>query len=250
MGTEDHAKGGVLIHVRNCRIYRQQRCHSDHLRGFKKAGVPGIRLGWYLHHQGRRGQGRAELVNALAHLPLIMEETTKLDRKVEKLAHRFYHARDFLYLGRGMSYPIALEGALKLKELSYIHAEGYPAGEMKHGPIALIDENVPVVVLAPRDRHFDKVVSNMEEVIPRGGRVIVICTEGDHEITRKADASIAIPHVPEDLLPLVLSVPLQQLTYHIAVLKGTDVDQRVIWRRALPLSDSGKGMPNRINRLY
>jgi glucosamine--fructose-6-phosphate aminotransferase (isomerizing) len=154
-----------------------------------------------------------------------MEETVRLDQEVEKLAHRYLHARDFLYLGRGMSYPIALEGALKLKELSYIHAEGYPAGEMKHGPIALIDENVPVVVLAPRDRHYEKVVSNMEEVIARGGRVLVIRTEGDDEIGRKAEASIAIPRVSEDLLPLALSAPLQLLAYHIAVLKGTDVDQ-------------------------
>jgi glucosamine--fructose-6-phosphate aminotransferase (isomerizing) len=166
-----------------------------------------------------------ELVNGLAHLPVILEATLRLDQQVEKIAHRFYHARDFLYLGRGMSYPIALEGALKLKELSYIHAEGYPAGEMKHGPIALIDEAVPVVVLAPRDRHYEKVASNMEEVIARGGRVIVVCTEGDEEITRKAEASIAIPRVAEDLLPVALSVPLQQLAYYIAVLKGTDVDQ-------------------------
>jgi glucosamine--fructose-6-phosphate aminotransferase (isomerizing) len=182
-----------------------------------------IRLG---RARGTIGYERgAELVSALAHLPLIMEEALKLDPQVEKLAHNFYHARDFLYLGRGMSYPIALEGALKLKELSYIHAEGYPAGEMKHGPIALIDESVPVVVLAPRDRHYEKVVSNMEEVIARGGRVIAICTEGDDEVIRKADASIAIPRVSEDLLPLALSAPLQQLAYHIAVLKGTDVDQ-------------------------
>lgn len=182
-----------------------------------------IRLG---RARGTVGYDRGvELVRGLAHLPVIMEETLKLDHEVEKLAHQFYHARDFLYLGRGMSYPIALEGALKLKELSYIHAEGYPAGEMKHGPIALIDENVPVVVLAPRDRHHDKVVSNMEEVIARGGRVIAICTEGDDEIQRKAEASIAIPIISEELMPFALSVPLQLLAYHIAVLKGTDVDQ-------------------------
>jgi len=167
----------------------------------------------------------ATMVNALAHLPVIMEEILGIGQQVEQIAHRFHTARDFLYLGRGMSYPIALEGALKLKEISYIHAEGYPAGEMKHGPIALIDESMPVVVLAPRDRHYDKVISNMEEVIARGGRVIAVCTAGDEEICRKADATIAIPDVPEDLLPLLLSVPLQLLAYHIAVLKGTDVDQ-------------------------
>jgi glucosamine--fructose-6-phosphate aminotransferase (isomerizing) len=166
-----------------------------------------------------------ELVNGLAHLPLVMEETLKLDLQVEELAHRYYHARDFLFLGRGMSYPIALEGALKLKELSYIHAEGYPAGEMKHGPIALIDEEVPVVVLVPKDHHYEKVLSNMEEVIARGGRVIAICSEGDDEVIQKAEASIVIPSMYEDLLPIALSVPLQLLAYHIAVLKGTDVDQ-------------------------
>ena len=167
----------------------------------------------------------ATMVKALAHLPVIMEEILGIGEQVEQIAHRYHTAHDFLYLGRGMSYPIALEGALKLKEISYIHAEGYPAGEMKHGPIALIDESMPVVVLAPRDRHYDKVISNMEEVIARGGRVIAVCTAGDEEICRKADATIAIPDVPEDLLPLALSVPLQLLAYHIAVLKGTDVDQ-------------------------
>jgi glucosamine--fructose-6-phosphate aminotransferase (isomerizing) len=154
-----------------------------------------------------------------------MEEAISLDRHVEKLAGCYHEARNFIYLGRGMNYPIALEGALKLKEISYIHAEGYPAGEMKHGPIALIDEEMPVVVLAPRDRHYEKVVSNMEEVIARGGRVIAICSEGDDEIRRKAEASIEIPHVSEELLPLVLSVPIQLLAYHIAVLRRTDVDQ-------------------------
>jgi len=167
----------------------------------------------------------AEAVNALVHLPALMTQTLSLDGRVEEIAHRFQHARDFLYLGRGMSYPIALEGALKLKEISYIHAEGYPAGEMKHGPIALIDEAVPVVVLVPKDRHYEKVVSNMEEVIARGGRVIAICTEGDSEISRKAETSLSVPRVSEELLPMLLTVPLQLLAYHVAVLKGTDVDQ-------------------------
>jgi glucosamine--fructose-6-phosphate aminotransferase (isomerizing) len=167
----------------------------------------------------------AKMASALAHLPALLDQALRLDSQVKTIAHRFYQERDFLYLGRGMSYPIALEGALKLKEISYIHAEGYPAGEMKHGPIALIDESVPVVVLAPRDRHYDKVVSNMEEVIARGGRVIAVCSEGDDEIREKADACISIPPASEELLPLLLSVPLQLLAYHIAVLKGTDVDQ-------------------------
>jgi len=165
------------------------------------------------------------LLAGLLHIATLLEETLKLDAEVEKIARRYMNARDFLYLGRGLNYPIALEGALKLKEISYIHAEGYPAGEMKHGPIALIDENMPVVVLAPKNSTYDKVVSNMEEVIARGGRVIAVCTAGDSEIRAKAEAVIEIPAAAEELLPLLLSVPLQLLAYHVAVLKGTDVDQ-------------------------
>jgi glucosamine--fructose-6-phosphate aminotransferase (isomerizing) len=134
-------------------------------------------------------------------------------------------ARDFLYLGRGKNFPIALEGALKLKEISYIHAEGYPAGEMKHGPIALIDEHVPVVVLAPRTDTYEKTLSNMEEVIARSGRVIAIGSCGDTGLVEKAEASLLVPSLSDDLDPILLSVPLQLLSYHIAVLKGTDVDQ-------------------------
>jgi glucosamine--fructose-6-phosphate aminotransferase (isomerizing) len=130
-----------------------------------------------------------------------------------------------LYLGRGPDYPLALEGALKLKEISYIHAEGYASGEMKHGPIALIDEDVPVVVLVPKSSAFDKTLSNMEEVIARGGRVIALCSEGDQEVGGRAETIIEIPNLNEDLDPLLLSVPLQLLAYHISVLKGTDVDQ-------------------------
>jgi glucosamine--fructose-6-phosphate aminotransferase (isomerizing) len=135
------------------------------------------------------------------------------------------NARDFLYLGRGINYPIALEGALKLKEISYIHAEGYPAGEMKHGPIALIDENMPVVILAPRTANYEKVVSNMQEVIAREGRVIAVVSAGDEELKTKVDVAIEVPEDSEDMTPVLLSVPLQLLAYHVAVLKGTDVDQ-------------------------
>jgi len=166
-----------------------------------------------------------ELLAGLLRISTLMEETLKLDAEVEKVARHYMNARDFLYLGRGLNYPIALEGALKLKEISYIHAEGYPAGEMKHGPIALIDENMPVVVLAPKNSTYDKVVSNMEEVIARGGRVIAVCTAGDSDIRGKAETVIEIPDAAEELLPLLLSVPLQLLAYHVAVLKGTDVDQ-------------------------
>jgi glucosamine--fructose-6-phosphate aminotransferase (isomerizing) len=166
-----------------------------------------------------------ELIAGLLHVSILLEETLKLDAEVEKIARRYMNARDFLYLGRGINYPIALEGALKLKEISYIHAEGYPAGEMKHGPIALIDEHMPVVVLVPKNSTYDKVVSNMEEVIARGGKVIAVCTVGDINIRGKADAVIEIPAAAEELLPLLLAVPLQLLAYHVAVLKGTDVDQ-------------------------
>jgi len=165
------------------------------------------------------------LIAGLLGASSLLEETLKLDAAVEKVARRYMNARDFLYLGRGMNYPIALEGALKLKEISYIHAEGYPAGEMKHGPIALIDEHMPVVVLVPKNSTYEKVVSNMEEVIARGGRVIAVCSAGDAEIRGKAEVVIEIPEASEEMLPLLLCVPLQLLAYHVAVLKGTDVDQ-------------------------
>ncbi len=134
-------------------------------------------------------------------------------------------ARDFLYLGRGNQYPIALEGALKLKEISYIHAEGYPAGEMKHGPIALIDEQMPVVILVPRNETYEKVVSNMEEVQARGGKVIAVTSRTPAGLAGKADVVLALPEIEDDLMPILTSIPLQLLAYHIAVLKGTDVDQ-------------------------
>jgi glucosamine--fructose-6-phosphate aminotransferase (isomerizing) len=171
-----------------------------------------------------REKGRA-MLTSLLHLPNLIDETLKLDPLVERIARAYMHASDFLYLGRGINYPIALEGALKLKEISYIHAEGYPAGEMKHGPIALIDENMPVVVLAPRTDSYEKVASNMEEVIARGGRVIAVCTAGDADLAGKAETTIEIPPCDSDLITVLLAVPLQLLAYHVAVMKGTDVDQ-------------------------
>ncbi|PLY01625.1 MAG: glutamine--fructose-6-phosphate transaminase (isomerizing) [Desulfuromonas sp.] len=167
---------------------------------------------------------RAQVQELLA-LPRKLEEALELDAEIEQIAKEFMHARDFLYLGRGNQYPIALEGALKLKEISYIHAEGYPAGEMKHGPIALIDENLPVVVLAPRNATYDKVVSNMEEVCARGGKVIAVASGPDAGLEEKVAALIQVPETSDDLLPILTSVPMQLLAYHIAVLKGTDVDQ-------------------------
>ncbi len=165
------------------------------------------------------------MIAALKKVPGMLEEALKLNEYTEKVAKKYMNARDFLYLGRGKNFPIALEGALKLKEISYIHAEGYPAGEMKHGPIALIDEDVPVVVLVPKGSSYEKTLSNMEEVIARSGRVIAVCTAGDEEVRGRAETVIEIPGLDEDLDPLFLSVPLQLLAYHIAVLKGTDVDQ-------------------------
>ena len=164
-------------------------------------------------------------VEALLTLPRQLEKTLELDGKIEAIARDYMNARDFLYLGRGNQYPIALEGALKLKEISYIHAEGYPAGEMKHGPIALIDENLPVVVLVPRNATYDKVVSNMEEVCARGGKVIAVASGEESELQGKVAALIEVPETTEDLLPILTSIPMQLLAYHIAVLKGTDVDQ-------------------------
>ncbi|MFO7577127.1 MAG: glutamine--fructose-6-phosphate transaminase (isomerizing) [Pelovirga sp.] len=161
----------------------------------------------------------------LLELPRKLEETLEIDTQVEEIARDFMGARDFLYLGRGNQYPIALEGALKLKEISYIHAEGYPAGEMKHGPIALIDEDLPVVVLVPRNATYDKVVSNMEEVCARGGQVIAVVSAHDDDLLGKVAAQIQIPDIDEDLMPVLTTVPIQLLAYYIAVLKGTDVDQ-------------------------
>jgi glucosamine--fructose-6-phosphate aminotransferase (isomerizing) len=166
-----------------------------------------------------------KLIDGLLELPDTMERTLALDGAVRQLAVKLIAYPNFLYLGRGIHYPIALEGALKLKELSYRHAEGYPAGEMKHGPIALIDQDMPVVVLTPRDASYDRMVANVEEVRARDGRVIAICHEGDAEIARRASDLIAVPPSTDLLGPLVSVLPLQLLAYHIAVLRGCDVDQ-------------------------
>ena len=175
---------------------------------------------------GRLGVAEGQrMIADLKRVPELLEQALKLNEETEKVARQYMHARDFLYLGRGRNFPIALEGALKLKEISYIHAEGYPAGEMKHGPIALIDEQVPVVVLVPKNSTYEKTVSNMEEVIARSGRVIALCSEGDHEVRDKAEVTLELPQLNDDLDPILLSVPLQLLAYHISVLKGTDVDQ-------------------------
>jgi glutamine---fructose-6-phosphate transaminase (isomerizing) len=168
-------------------------------------------------------------VDALLHLPSLLEQTLKLAPEVEEVAGRFYNATDFLYLGRGINYPIALEGALKLKEISYIHAEGYPAGEMKHGPIALIDERMPIVTLAPLDHVFEKMIGNMQEAKARGGSVVALTTQGDTKLSSildpQRDAILRLPHTPALLTPIVMVLPLQLLAYYIAVRRGCDVDQ-------------------------
>lgn len=167
----------------------------------------------------------SKMIDDLKRLPRLMEQELKDDKIVKEIARKYANARDFLYLGRGISYPVALEGALKLKEISYIHAEGYPAGEMKHGPIALIDESMPVVILATKGGTYEKVLANIEEVLARGGRVIGVCEEGDTEVAEKVHDVLRIPGTSPALMPVMLTLPLQLLAYHIAVLRGTDVDQ-------------------------
>ncbi len=161
----------------------------------------------------------------LLHIPSVIEEVLKKDDEIKNISYRYMNAKDFLFLGRGINYPIALEGALKLKEISYIHAEGYPAGEMKHGPIALIDENMPVVVVSPKDSLYEKTLSNIQEVKARKGKVISVATDGDKSMKEISDEVIYIPEVKDELYPIVTIVPLQILAYHIATLLGKDVDQ-------------------------
>src|ERR1043166_6404866 len=168
-------------------------------------------------------------VDALLQLPYLLEETLKIAPEIEEIAAKFQTRTDFLFLGRGINYPIALEGALKLTEISHIHAEGYPAGEMKHGPIALIDERMPVVTLAPQDHVFEKMIGNMQEVKARSGSVIALTTRGDDKLRtildRRNDFIVEVPPAPELLTPIVMTLPLQLLAYDIAVRRDCDVDQ-------------------------
>ena len=167
----------------------------------------------------------AKIIRELRGMPEVIRKTLGCHEAVKRVAEKYYHATNFLYLGRQFLFPVALEGALKLKEISYIHAEGYPAAEMKHGPIALVDEATPSVFLVPRGAVFDKVMSNLEEIKARGGPVIAIASEGDEDVAAKADEVIPIPEVPEYLQPLVTVVPLQLLAYEVALLRGCDVDK-------------------------
>jgi len=171
------------------------------------------------------GEASSMLIEELLHLPARVEHAMELDREISSIAKELFKAKDFLYLGRGINYPIALEGALKLKEISYIHAEGYPAGEMKHGPIALIDEDVPVVVLAPSGKLYEKVLSNMEEAKSRGGAIIAVTSNNDGAAKKLSRYSVSINESNTYLNTVLLTIPLQLLAYHIAVLRGCDVDQ-------------------------
>ena len=165
-----------------------------------------------------------EIGQEVLRIPEYVEKVLKLNDKIERLSLIYTYARNFLYLGRGYSYPVALEGALKLKEISYIHAEGYPAAEMKHGPIALIDAEMPSVIIAPNDHLYEKIVSNVQQVKARGGSIIAIVTEGDTVIRNIADHVLEVPEIPECLTPIITSIPLQLLSYYIAINKGKDVD--------------------------
>ncbi len=182
-------------------------------------------------HAGRaRGilseEDEGRLVRALIEVPRLMTEALAMEPRIVELAHKLAHSRDVLYVGRGTSYPIAMEGALKLKEISYIHAEGYAAGELKHGPIALIDETMPVIVIAPHDRVFEKTVSNMQEVAARGGKIILVTDpKGAAEATIESLVTLTLPAMPSTVTPLVYAIPVQLIAYHTAVMMGTDVDQ-------------------------
>jgi len=179
----------------------------------------GRRRGMLLAEDGRKH------IQGLLELPRLMERTLEMENAVAELAREVSRHKNFLFLGRGINYPLALEGALKLKELSYVHAEGYPAGEMKHGPIALIEDGFPVIALAPRDASYDRMMSSLEEVRARDGRVIAIGHEGDRELSAKADLMLTVPPAGDLLTPMLLAIPMQLLAYHMAVRLGRDVDQ-------------------------
>jgi glucosamine--fructose-6-phosphate aminotransferase (isomerizing) len=179
----------------------------------------GLERGFLAPQEGRKR------IAELLEVPALMEAALASHDSVRELAHVLARHENFLYLGRGLHHPLALEGALKLKEISYIHAEGYAGGEMKHGPIALIDDRMPVIALTPRDSTYERMVANVEEVKARGGRIIAVCHQGDVDMARRADHVLEVPAAVDLLAPLVSVIPLQLLAYHIAGLRGCDVDQ-------------------------
>lgn len=214
-----HSNGGVYLHagpeigVASTKAFTSQ---------VTVLAMIALLLGRQRHISFERGM---DIAKAISEVPSLVETTLNLSDQIAEIAKHFTNAKNFLYLGRHYNYPVAMEGALKLKEISYIHAEGYPAAEMKHGPIALIDENMPVVVIAPKDALFDKVVSNVREIKARGGRIIAVTTENCNELDDFADYVIHVPQTLPMLMPIITCVPLQLLAYHIAVLRGNDVDQ-------------------------
>ena len=228
----------ALVNVPESTLAREADCHVRTLAGPEigvastKAFTTQLATLACLAVAAARARGRlsaereAQLTQALDEVPARAAEVLLKDAEYEQIAHELMHARDVLYLGRGTSFAIALEGALKLKEISYIHAEGYAAGELKHGPIALIDENVPVIVVAPPDRLFDKTASNLQEVVARGGKVILLSDQrGCAQLAAYVHTPVALPDVDPFVAPLLYAIPIQLLAYHTAVLKGTDVDQ-------------------------
>jgi len=213
------ADGGIYLHA-------GPEIGVASTKAFTSQVVALLLLGLYLGRQrGLPSDEGRQLVSQLVRLPELVERALAVEPQVRALAERYANAPNALYLGRGANFPVALEGALKLKEISYIHAEGYPAAEMKHGPIALIDENMPVVCLAPKDSVYPKIVSNMQEVKARGGRIIAITSEGNGDLSNVADHQIAVPASPPLIAPVLTVIPLQLLAYHIAVLRGCDVDR-------------------------
>jgi glucosamine--fructose-6-phosphate aminotransferase (isomerizing) len=228
----------ALVNVPDSTLAREADCHLRTLAGPEigvastKAFTTQLATLACLAIGAARARGRlapereAELTQALDEVPARAAEVLMQDATYEQIAQRLVPARDVLYIGRGTSFAIALEGALKLKEISYIHAEGYAAGELKHGPIALIDEDVPVIVVAPPDRLFDKTASNLQEVVARGGKVILLSDRrGCAQLADYVDTAVALPAVDPLLAPILYAIPVQLLAYHTAVLKGTDVDQ-------------------------
>lgn len=213
------ADGGVYIHAGPEIGVASTKAFTNQVAVLTLLALYFGRLRHLSHHQGTR------MIRELLAMPDHIRQVLECEERVKAIAERFAGVENFLYLGRQFLFPTALEGALKLKEISYIHAEGYPAAEMKHGPIALVDQHTPSVFLMPRGPVFDKVLSNLEEIKARGGPVIAVASEGDEETAERADEVIYIPDVPEYLQPLVAVVPLQLLAYHIAVLRGCDVDK-------------------------
>jgi glucosamine--fructose-6-phosphate aminotransferase (isomerizing) len=213
------ADGGVYLHAGPEIGVASTKAFTNQVAVLAMLALYFGRLRHLSNLQGQR------IIDELQSTPDMIRQTLRCQDQVRDIAARYAHVRNFLYLGRQYQFPVALEGALKLKEISYIHAEGYPAAEMKHGPIALVDEETPSVFLMPRGPIFDKVMSNLQEIKARGGPVIAVVSEGESEVSDVADEVIEVPEVPEYLQPLVTVVPLQLLAYHIALLRGCDVDK-------------------------